>query len=229
MRYTCAMDELSGATGRDMARQGAPASDSDFTLSLEEVAERYARAGHARTLRSLQRYCVSGHLDAQKVATMTGDKYLVSAQSVERHIAQIAELAAMAPVAPGRGVARQDAAAELFEERSAPPGDSELKSADKEDKAIATNRDTSRQVETDLDIFEHPYVKRLEAQVEKWEGKFYDQVRRTEEIQNRNQDKLVELQRMTTIGQSKTLAEFILQARTWLTGGESEPPTSTPA
>src|SRR5688500_7515787 len=54
---------------RDTPRPAATSSDIDYTLSLEEVSERYARAGHPRTLRTLQRYCVSGHLDAQKVAT----------------------------------------------------------------------------------------------------------------------------------------------------------------
>ena len=85
---------IDDATRRDLSRQDATATDTDFTLSLEEVAERYARAGHARTLRSLQRYCASGHLDAQKIATTTGDKYLVTPQSVARHIAQIKEFAA---------------------------------------------------------------------------------------------------------------------------------------
>ena len=82
---------IDDATRRDLSRQDATATDTDFSLSLEEVAERYARAGHARTLRSLQRYCASGHLDARKIATTTGDKYLVTPQSVARHIAQIKE------------------------------------------------------------------------------------------------------------------------------------------
>ncbi len=76
-----------------MSRQAATDNDTDFSLSLEEVASHYHRAGHPRTLRSLQRYCVSGHLDARKIATALGDKYLVTPQSVSRHIAQIAEFA----------------------------------------------------------------------------------------------------------------------------------------
>jgi hypothetical protein len=90
----------------DMSRPVATGGNTDYTLSLEEVSERYARAGHPRTLRSLQRYCVSGHLDAQKVATALGDKYLVTPQSVARHIAQIEELAALDTVATGRGMSR---------------------------------------------------------------------------------------------------------------------------
>ena len=94
------------ATGRDLPRQGATDNDTDFSLSLEEAAERYARAGHPRTLRSLQRYCVGGHLDARKIATAIGDKYLVTPQSVARHIAQIVELSQLDAVATGRDMSR---------------------------------------------------------------------------------------------------------------------------
>ncbi len=97
---------IDDATRRDSPRQDATATDTDFTLSLEEVAERYAQAGHARTLRSLQRYCVGGHLEAVKIATTTGDKYLVTPQSVARHIAQIKEFAALEAVATFRDVSR---------------------------------------------------------------------------------------------------------------------------
>ena len=94
------------ATRRDLSRQDATDNDTDFSLSLEEVAERYERAGHPRTLRSLQRYCASGHLDARKIATTTGDKYLVTPQSVARHIAQIEEFAQLDAVATGRDMSR---------------------------------------------------------------------------------------------------------------------------
>ncbi len=96
------MDE----THRDQPRLAATSRDNDFTLSLDEVSQRYADAGHARTIRTLQRYCASGHLDAQKVATTTGDKYLVTSQSVARHIAQIEELAALDLVATDRDQSR---------------------------------------------------------------------------------------------------------------------------
>lgn len=79
------MDDLSCATGHDMSRQGATDPDTEFTLSLEEAATLYARAGHPRTLRSLQRYCGNDHLDARKIQTSLGDKYLVSRQSVPAH------------------------------------------------------------------------------------------------------------------------------------------------
>lgn len=71
---------------------------------------------------------------------------------------------------------------------------------------------------SDLEIYEHPYVKKLEEQNEKLMDLYLGQVRRTEDIQLKSQERLVELQRMTTIGQSKTLADFMLNAKQWLVG-----------
>src|SRR2546423_440031 len=96
------MDDITTATDRDAPRHVATGHDVEFTLSIEEVSERYAAAGHARTIRTLQRYCASGHLDARKIATTTGDKYLVTPQSVARHLAQIEELQALDTVATDR-------------------------------------------------------------------------------------------------------------------------------
>ena len=94
------------ATGRDTSRPGPTILDNDYTLPLEEVSERYAKAGHPRTIRSLQRYCSVGHLDCQKVATTIGDKYLATPQSVARHIAQIEELRSYDNVATERDQSR---------------------------------------------------------------------------------------------------------------------------
>jgi hypothetical protein len=105
-------------TSHDMPRPAATSRDnSEFTLSIEEVAERYAKAGHPRTIRTLQRYCVSGHLDAQKIATTLGDKYLITPQSVARHIAQIEELRPLDTVATDRDQPRPVATPVAQEER----------------------------------------------------------------------------------------------------------------
>lgn len=90
------------ATIRDQARHDATGPDYDYSLTIEETADRYARAGHPRTTRTLQRYCLSGHLDCQKVATALGDKYYVAPYSVARHIAQVSEQAAFIQRTTGR-------------------------------------------------------------------------------------------------------------------------------
>ncbi len=94
---------------RDQPRHDATGADYDYSLTIEEAADRYARAGHPRTTRTLQRYCQSGHLDCQKIATALGDKYYVAPYSVARHIAQISEQALFIQRTTGRDQARQDA------------------------------------------------------------------------------------------------------------------------
>lgn len=84
--------------------------------------------------------------------------------------------------------------------------------------ARVTEHDAVRHSRTDLDIYEHPYVKKLEERVEKAEARYEAQVRRTEEIQLRGQNALIELQRMVAVGQSQTLADFMLKARELVLG-----------
>jgi hypothetical protein len=76
----------------DMSRLVATSPDNEFTLSIEEAVERYARAGLPRTPRSVQRYCAKGHLEARLIETGFGEKYLITPASVEKHIAYIEEV-----------------------------------------------------------------------------------------------------------------------------------------
>ena len=93
----------------DTRRPDATGPDYEYSLPIEAVADRYAAAGFPRTIRTLQRYCASGHLDAQKVATALGDKYYVAPYSVTRHLAQIAEMAQFASGATSPDRTRHDA------------------------------------------------------------------------------------------------------------------------
>jgi hypothetical protein len=92
----------------EQSRLVATSPDSDYTLSIEEASERYERAGHPRTHRSIQRYCAKGHLDCRRVETQFGEKYLISAASVAKHIAYIEEVR---PIATGHDLSRQAATA----------------------------------------------------------------------------------------------------------------------
>lgn len=84
----------------DLSRPVATSPDSDFTLTIDEALERYARAGLPRTPRSIQRYCAKGHLDCRRIETAFGEKYLISPASVDKHIAYIEEVRPVAtPVA----------------------------------------------------------------------------------------------------------------------------------
>lgn len=115
------------------------ATDRDFTLTIEDVAERYHAAGHPRTIRTLQRYCASGHLDAQKIATTLGDKYFVAPYSVARHIAQINEVIAFTQRTTGRDEPRLVATVVAQEQSHQEPSASYATMTD-EPRPVATGR-----------------------------------------------------------------------------------------
>jgi hypothetical protein len=138
----------------DIPRPVATSDDTDFTLTVEDVAQRYEQARHPRTLRTLQRYCKSGHLDALKKPTLLGDMYLVTPQSVERHLAQIEEMERTTVVATGRDEPRSVATSVVEEDKE---GSSHQPSA--------TLSDQSRPVATET-LDTSRYVVRLESENE---------------------------------------------------------------
>jgi len=155
-------------------------------LSIEQVSERYAAAGHARTIRTLQRYCGSGHLEAQKVATTTGDKYLVTPQSVARHLAQIEELQALDIVATDRDEPRQ-VATSVAAQHSTP----------EQETSKATGHDSSRPATTpETDVTR--YVVRLEREVEQAKDE-RDFLREQIDRKDKTIDSLIERDRETNI------------------------------
>jgi hypothetical protein len=133
----------------DMSRPVATSPDSDFTLTIDEALEQYARAGLPRTPRSLQRYCAKGHLDCRRMETPFGEKYMISPTSVAKHIAYIEEVR---PVATGRD-----------EPRHAATGVAPEESHDERPKEPTTTPDTSRQVET-------AYVEQLQKRLDEKDG-----------------------------------------------------------
>jgi hypothetical protein len=142
------------ATSRDTSRQDATSLDTEFVLTIEQVADLYAKAGHPRTTRSLQRYCAKGHLDSKRTeTTFGGEVYRVSPQSVARHIAQIEELSSGDMVAPSRDTSRPVATVVVAQpsQGDAPPP---ATTPDDKQRQVATDSDTSR------------YVERLEHEVE---------------------------------------------------------------
>jgi hypothetical protein len=98
----------------DLSRQVATSPDSDFTLNIDEALERYARAGLPRTPRSIQRYCAKGHLQCRLIETPFGEKYLISPESIDKHIAYIEEVR---PAASSRDEPRHVATTIAQEER----------------------------------------------------------------------------------------------------------------
>ena len=86
-------------------RPAAPLDESAYTLSIDEAADRYAAAGFPRPVRRLQKYCARGDLECRKVETPSGERYLITPESIERHISFIKETSERAlprPAAPER-------------------------------------------------------------------------------------------------------------------------------
>jgi hypothetical protein len=131
----------------DTSRLAATSPDSEYTLSIDEAAERYDHAGHPRTPRSIQRYCAKGHLDCRRIETQFGERYLITSASVAKHIAYIEEVR---PVAASHDLPRQVASGIASQiDHDEPRPDS------------PTSPDSSRPAATD-----ERYIERLEGENE---------------------------------------------------------------
>ena len=226
------------ATMPDTARHDAPRPDDvRHTLTVREVDAMLANAGVQRSHRHVLRLCQSGMLDAVKIpGGPSGEEWYVAPASVPKAIGDLKQIDEQRA---RRSATRPDLTDRVAAEKTIdidtdiagrvapkPHVGAQNINASKS----ATQPDAARHSTTDVDIFEHPYVKRLEDRVEKLEAKYEAQVLRTEEIQLKGAQQLIELQRMTAVGQSQTLADFMLKAKDWMlgTGAENRPDKKTP-
>ena len=151
----------------DQTRQAATSPDQ-YTLTIDEAAIRYEHAGHPRTIRTIQRYCAKGHLDCLRQETAFGDKYMITPESVARHIAQIAELASTTGHDMSRQAATSVAAPIVVQAVPATP---------------ATSPDLSRQ-----DAANDRYVGRLEGEVEFLRGQISTKDLQIKELTERSRE-----------------------------------------
>jgi hypothetical protein len=128
--------------------------DHQYTLSIDQTAELYAKAGHPRTSRAIQKYCAVSKLDCHKVETETGEKYLVAPYSVERHIAYINEVRT---VANSRDQSRTDANVRPLENNDEPS---------REQQRTPTNGHEQSRTDATVRIPDDRYVGRLESENE---------------------------------------------------------------
>lgn len=134
-------------TSTDLSRQAATSDDNKYSLSIEDALARYEAAEIPRTRRSIQRYCAKGDLDAHRIETPFGEKFLVSPASVDRHIAYIREVRL---AAASRDLSRQ-VATEVSQETADHNG--EQRPATGDDKQLLAD-DVSRPVAADTGIVE---------------------------------------------------------------------------
>jgi len=215
----------------DAASHGAPQPDNvqaRHTLTVREVEVLLANAGVQRSHRHVLRLCQSAMLDAVKILGPSGEEWYIAPDSVPKAIGDLKQI----DTQRARRAAPQPATSDhvTLDITHQTEDDTPRPSTPQPDTAHSKNKDDrdttqpamARHGVVDLDIYEHPYVKRLENQVEKLEGKLEAQVRRTEEIQLTSQKQLLELQRMTAVGNSQTLADFMLRAKDWVLGSGTE-------
>ena len=119
---------------------------------------------------------------------------------MERHIALIAQTQGAA----GRDQARPGAASGAEQESH------ENATAEATPPGAPARPDAS--ITSDLSVFDHPYVRRLEREVDELKGKYEGQVRRTEQVLETANRNLIELAQANAIAQSETLARYMLAA-----------------
>ncbi len=90
----------------EQPRPDANGNEQAYTLTVEDAAALYEAAGHARTMRAIQKYCFRGDLTAIREQTTYGERYRITPELVARHIEQIEQLSQ----AHGREQSRPDAA-----------------------------------------------------------------------------------------------------------------------
>jgi hypothetical protein len=176
----------------DAASRGAPQHDDGevrHTLSVSEVGVRLAAVGVPRSRRTVIRFCETGMLDAVKVPGPTGPQWFVAPASI---LKAVNDLKLWDRLRAGQSVSPNELAGFVTLEtspkidavkasRGAPQPaltDTEMQHTTSEPEPAVARHSVS-----DVGIFEHPYVKRLENQIEKLETKYEAQVRRTEDIQ----------------------------------------------
>jgi hypothetical protein len=139
-----------GPTSTGLPRQAATSGDSEYSLSIDEVLARYEAAGIPRTSRSVQRYCAKGDLDAHRIETPFGEKFLVAPASVDRHIAYIKEVRL---AATSRDESRH-AATELAAENTGDALQPEPATGADEPRQAATTDEVSQPVGAEVRIIE---------------------------------------------------------------------------
>ena len=170
----------------DTARQVATSPDTEYSLTIDDAAAIYERAGLPRTLRSIQRYCAKGDLDAHRVETAYGEKFLITAASVKKHIAYIEEV--------------RQATASRDETRPVATGHGEEAPSSPAPRQLPTGRDTPRQ-DAAADEMLSRHVARLEGENEFLRGQITvkdDQIKDLTERARETNHLIAGLQRMLT-------------------------------
>jgi hypothetical protein len=180
-----------GAGDAGDAKRTAVDDELTYTLTATQALQMFAHAGRkVPALRSVQRYCQDELVRARRTRTPFGVEWLINEASLKAYIDE----QPIVLVSDG-GVAREV-------EPDKPP-------------AVPAARTSNAGAAGDangVDIFGHPYVKRLEGEVTEYKGLYLAQVKRTEEIQLESTHKILALTQQVLIASSKNLGDYLLES-----------------
>lgn len=174
----------------------APPETADL-VTVEEAVEIFRERGLPRHMRTIQKYCsrkTGRVLESYQVPTENGIRYMIERASIDRFIGD---------------AAMQAPTGKLENENIAEPTNREVVSAPTVDQ---------------IDIFEHPLVKRLEGQVERLESRNEQLQANIQNVLEQANERLVELQKAAAVAQSESLGKFLLESERIRGGQEKKPP-----
>ena len=144
-------------------------------IIIDQAIGRFAAAGLPIKLRTLQKYCLNNKLRATFAMTEKNTvKYFIDPTSIEKFIAG--------------------------EQQKAPLHSDERK---EETNVRAPDASGRAHVRDGLEVFEHPYVKRLEREVDDYKHKY-------DTLQAVARADLIKLHETYAVAQSETLAKYLL-------------------
>lgn len=161
-----------------MDEQPRPDANGDgraYTLTVEEAAALYEAAGHARTMRAIQKYCFRGDLTAIREQTTYGERYRITPASVARHIEQIEQLSQ----AHGREQSRPDASVRI-EGADAKSEKNDSASVREQPRPDATNDRYVGQLESE-NAFLRDQINRKDHQIEQRDTQIESMIERDRE------------------------------------------------
>jgi len=159
-------------------------------VTVEDAVAIFRDAGLPRHLRTIQKYCARTKgraLTCYQVPTENGIRYMIERGSISRFIADAAQQA------PTGGLDHEAQPDIITAAQPAPTPREALPAAD-------------------LAIFEHPYVKKLEAGMERLEEKNDRLQQQLQTVLEQANERLIELHKANAVAQSETLGTFLLEA-----------------
>ncbi|MCP4936199.1 MAG: hypothetical protein GY927_18850 [bacterium] len=176
-------------TNNDSNESEVPPDSTDL-VTVEEAVIIFAEAGLPRHIRTIQKYCAKKKgraLVSYQIPTENGIRYMIERSSIDRFISDAIQQA------PTGKLEEEPATPQLNREEIATP--------------------STNSVQADLAVYDHPYVKRLESEVEKEKERYASLQMRYENAMDMSNQRLVELQQASAVAQSESLGHFLIESK----------------